>query len=147
VHINVLSIVKQWQFSSYRNLNLWIFYTELRSLSLYKYICQIVNDAEMMWYRTTNYLRLSDGHTLFNIWLSGFSISIGVLCSNTYEDSLSKGNTLRNIIVAMNKEHTGSAMNNPNLSIRMDETITPTLPSVSATTWRNTPRKQQTNHY
>ena len=30
--------------------------------------------------------------------------------------------------------------------MRADETITPTLPSVSARMWRNTPEKQQHTH-
>ena len=40
---------------------------------------------------------------------------------------------------AMNSEHRGSAMKSPNFSMSTDDTITPTLPIVSATTWRNTP--------
>lgn len=40
---------------------------------------------------------------------------------------------------AMNSEQRGSAMKSPNCSIKTDDTITPTLPIVSATTWRNTP--------
>ena len=52
------------------------------------------------------------------------------------------GITLRKIMTAMNTEHIGSAMRSPNWSMRSDDTITPTLPRVSAKTWRKTPTEK-----
>lgn len=56
--------------------------------------------------------------------------------------SFSRGNTLRRIMVAMNREQMGSAMFQPKFSIRSDDIMTPTLPRVSARTCRNTPTMQ-----
>lgn len=70
---------------------------------------------------------------------SSFSYSGGSLRSRTWQASLISGTTLRNINTAIKREQRGSAMNHPNCSIRMVDTITPILPSVSAKTCRNTP--------
>lgn len=43
----------------------------------------------------------------------------------------------------MKSEQIGSAINQPNWRIRMVEMMTPTLPKVSARTWRKTPVKKQ----
>ena len=40
---------------------------------------------------------------------------------------------------AMKMEQIGSTIFQPKLSTRREDIITPTLPSVSASTWRNTP--------
>lgn len=77
--------------------------------------------------------------TLLKALPTVLSSSGGVLSSNTWDDSRSRGSTLRNIKAAINNEHRGSAIKNPNCSISTEDTITPTLPMVSATTWRNTP--------
>ena len=83
--------------------------------------------------------------TLLKALPTVFSRSRGVLSSNTCEDSWSNGRTLRNIKTAINNEHTGSAMNKPNCSMSTDDTMTPTLPKVSATTCRKTPATNNTN--
>ena len=54
-------------------------------------------------------------------------------------DSLRRGRTEMRIRRAMKREQIGSAMSQPRYSTRREEIITPTLPSVSANTWRNTP--------
>ena len=43
------------------------------------------------------------------------------------------------IKLAMNSEQRGSAIYQPNCSMKIEDKITPTLPKVSATTWRKTP--------
>lgn len=77
---------------------------------------------------------------------SGISVSRsdGVRSRRIVEVSLSKGNTLRRIMVAMNREQMGSAMFQPKFSIRSEDIMTPTLPRVSAKTCRNTPTTQST---
>ncbi|TNN26885.1 hypothetical protein EYF80_062974 [Liparis tanakae] len=50
--------------------------------------------------------------------------------------SFSSGMTLRKMSVAMKSEQMGSAISHPNWRMRMVEMMTPTLPSVSASTWR-----------
>lgn len=52
--------------------------------------------------------------------------------------------TLRKMSVAMKSEQRGSAINQPNWRMRMVEMITPTLPNVSARTWRKTPGGRRT---
>ena len=47
---------------------------------------------------------------------------------------------------AMKMEQTGSAIIHPNICMRMADTITPTLPRVSARMCRNTPCTQHNNH-
>ena len=61
-------------------------------------------------------------------------ISRGDLNKRMIPVSLRRGMTLRKIMLAMNKEHIGSAMFQPKFSIKRVETITPTLPIVSART-------------
>lgn len=68
-----------------------------------------------------------------------FSCSGGVLRRRTSQASFSRGMTLRKMSVAMKSEQIGSAMSQPNWRMRMVEMMTPTLPSVSARTWRKTP--------
>ena len=52
---------------------------------------------------------------------------------------LTNGSTQRNIRIPMKSEQIGSAICQPNICIKNDDTITPTLPSVSARICRNTP--------
>ena len=47
---------------------------------------------------------------------------------------------------AMKMEQTGSAIIHPNICMRMADTMTPTLPRVSARMCRNTPCTQHDNH-
>lgn len=54
--------------------------------------------------------------------------------------------TLRKMSVAMKSEQIGSAINQPNWRMRMVEMITPTLPNVSARTWRKTPVEVKKKH-
>ena len=54
---------------------------------------------------------------------------------------LSNGITDITINIDMNNEQIGSAISQPNCCISNDETITPTLPIVSAKMCRNTPIK------
>lgn len=63
------------------------------------------------------------------------------------EVSLSSGKTLSRIMVAMNREQMGSAMFQPKFSINREDIMTPTLPNVSARTWRNTPSIQRSERY
>ena len=77
--------------------------------------------------------------TLFKAMPIVLSRSSGVLSNNKCEDSLSRGKTLMKIKLAMNSEQRGSAMYHPNCSMKIEDKITPTLPIVSATTWRKTP--------
>lgn len=72
-----------------------------------------------------------------------FSFSGGVRSRRTSQASFSRGMTLRKISVAMKSEQMGSAINQPNWRMRMVEMMTPTLPNVSASTWRNTPVRKQ----
>ena len=51
-----------------------------------------------------------------------------------------------NIRVPINSEQMGSAMNQPNCSIKTDDTITPTLPMASAKTCKNTPENGSKNY-
>lgn len=76
--------------------------------------------------------------------MSGISASRsdGVRRSRMVEVSFSRGNTLKRIMVAMNREQMGSAMFQPKFSIRTDDIMTPTLPRVSARTCKNTPTMQ-----
>ena len=52
----------------------------------------------------------------------------------------------RAMSTAMKMEQTGSAIIHPNICMRMADTITPTLPRVSARMCRNTPCTQHNNH-
>lgn len=81
--------------------------------------------------------------------MSGISASRsdGVRRSRMVEVSFSRGNTLKRIMVAMNREQMGSAMFQPKFSIRTDDIMTPTLPRVSARTCRNTPTMQSISFY
>lgn len=72
-----------------------------------------------------------------------FSFSGGVRSRRTSQASFSRGMTLRKMSVAMKSEQIGSAINQPNWRMRMVEMITPTLPKVSARTWRKTPDSKQ----
>lgn len=72
-----------------------------------------------------------------------FSCSGGVRSRRTSQASFSRGMTLRKISVAMKSEQMGSAINQPNWRMRMVEMITPTLPKVSARTWRKTPERKK----
>lgn len=74
-----------------------------------------------------------------------FSCSGGVRRRRTSQASFSSGMTLRKMSVAMKSEQIGSAINQPNWRMRMVEMITPTLPKVSARTWRNTPGREGTD--
>ena len=76
-----------------------------------------------------------------------FFISVGVRNSKIMDVSFNKGKTLSKIIVAINKEQSGSAMFQPKFSMRRVEIMTPTLPRVSARTWRKTPTKQRERNY
>ena len=61
-------------------------------------------------------------------------MSAGHRNNNIHDVSFNSGNTLSNIIVAINSEHIGSAIFQPKFSINNDDMITPTLPRVSANT-------------
>lgn len=50
--------------------------------------------------------------------------------------------TLKKMSRAMKSEQIGSAISQPNWRMRMVEMMTPTLPKVSARTWRKTPVEQ-----
>ena len=63
--------------------------------------------------------------------------------SNTFAVSVNKGITLIKIKTPINIEHIGSAIFQSKYCIRRVEMITPTLPSVSASTCRNTPVKYE----
>lgn len=58
-------------------------------------------------------------------------------------ESLIRASTLNAIRMAMNIEQIGSAIIHPNACIRHAETMTPTLPRVSAKICRNTPYKKE----
>ena len=84
-------------------------------------------------------MRFSSERTTFS--RDAFSSSgLGVARSRMWADSLRRGMTEMMIIAAMNTEQAASAATHPSCSTRTEEMITPTLPSVSANTWRNTPR-------
>ena len=68
-------------------------------------------------------------------------MSPGVRSNNIWEVSFRRGKTLINIKQAINKEQIGSAIFHPKFSISKDDMMTPTLPSVSAKTCKNTPEK------
>lgn len=77
--------------------------------------------------------------TRWRIDLKSFSFSTGVRNKSNDDECFIRGNTLTNIIIAMHNEHNGSAIYQLNCWINKDDIITPTLPRVSARTWRNTP--------
>ena len=68
------------------------------------------------------------------------SLCFGVASSRISAESLSRGRTEMRMRMAIKREQMGSAMNQPNCSTRIEEMMTPTLPNVSASTCRNTPR-------
>ena len=84
-------------------------------------------------------LMASDCQTLWKTAAKGSWSSSGVLSSRTSAVSLTSGRTLTNISTAMNSEQIGSAMFQPNVWMSSVDRMTPTLPSVSASTCRNTP--------
>ena len=69
---------------------------------------------------------------------SFWSSSFGCLCMRTAADSETRDPTLRAIRMAMKMEQIGSAMNHPKRCISTADTITPTLPRVSARMCRKT---------
>lgn len=75
--------------------------------------------------------------------LSSFSCWGGILRRRTSQASFNKGMTLRKISVEMKSEQMGSAISHPNCLMRIVDIITPTLPSVSASTCRNTPANRE----
>lgn len=74
-----------------------------------------------------------------------FSCSGGILNKSTWQASFNSGITLRKINVAIKREQRGSAISHPNCWINIVDTITPTLPRVSANTCRNTPENKTLN--
>ncbi len=70
---------------------------------------------------------------------NSFCNSLGVRNKRTTVVSLTNGITLINISTAINMEQIGSAIFKSNVCMRNVEMMTPTLPSVSAKTCRNTP--------
>ena len=64
---------------------------------------------------------------------------MGVLCIRMATESASIDQTDIPIRMAMKMEQMGSAIIQPKAHIKMAETITPALPSVSAKMWRKTP--------
>ena len=64
---------------------------------------------------------------------------MGDLCISIETLSAIRDPTERAMSRAMKMEQTGSAIIQPNICIRMADTITPTEPRVSARMWRNTP--------
>jgi hypothetical protein len=63
----------------------------------------------------------------------------GTRCNNARAELFRSGQTDANIITAMNRLQIGSDKVHPYNSINIDEMITPTDPSVSASMWRNIP--------
>lgn len=91
-------------------------------------------------------ISIKDLNLILTFWKASsrtVSMPVGVLKSNMAVVSFSSGMTLNRIRVAMKSEQMGSAMFHPKFSINSEETMTPTLPIVSANTCRKTPAKQQ----
>ncbi len=57
-------------------------------------------------------------------------------------DSRRRGKTEMRMSKAMKREQMGSAMSQPRYSMAREEMMTPTLPRVSARTWRKTPGRE-----
>lgn len=88
---------------------------------------------------------MSSYSTFSRAMLSSFSCWGGVLSRSTSQASFIRGMTLRKISVEMKREQMGSAISHPNCLMRIVDIITPTLPNVSASTWRNTPENIKVN--
>lgn len=135
----------KWQTTSWNIFCVWFFY-------------ELPVHFQFIFYKTIVFIFISLGQLNFKYYFkrkknskeiiystfskaicSSFSYSGGSLRSRTWQASLISGTTLRNINTAIKREQRGSAMNHPNCSIRMVDTITLILPSVSAKTRRNTP--------
>ncbi len=67
------------------------------------------------------------------------SVGLGVARRRMEAESRRRGRTEMRMRVAMKREQMGSAMSHPRYSMASVEMITPTLPRVSASTWRKTP--------
>jgi len=91
------------------------------------------------WTNSDNNNSNNGRETLWKMAANGSWSSSGVRSSKTSAVSLTSGRTLTNMRTAMNSEQIGSAMFQPNVWISSVDKMTPTLPSVSASTCRNTP--------
>lgn len=78
-------------------------------------------------------------YTLSIHFLMFSSAPTGTLRMRMDADSLRRGSTEARIRLASTKEHMGSATSQPYQSISTEDTMTATLPKVSAIICRNTP--------
>ena len=88
---------------------------------------------------TVDIVKKKTNFTLRRASFNKESRSTGTRSNKTCELCLNNGNTLRNIMTAIKIEQIGSAIYQLYCWIKSDDTMTPTLPSVSATTCKNTP--------